>query len=388
MSRVIPLAALGAFLLLLAATPLVRAQTDKSKLDRVYYMDPATKKEADVYGKIEDESPGGIKLKVREGKEDKVKTIPAELITRVYYFTPDVAALEFNSGAVNEANWEKASGKKKQELFGTAIEKYTAVERLLTGRSEARRYIQYRIAMLNARAAKETAGKSDEAIRLLKDFSATNRSGWQIVPVLTTLAKMLEDAGRADEGREAYEALASLSGVQPALIRHAQLSVGKLSLRAGKYADAQKHLEKLAAGLSGTDQEKPFVDAYLAESKVGQGKLDGTDVVLNDLLKTSADARLRGLVHNVLADYSEKKGQAEDAFWHYLRVDALYSEDPEVHARALFRLAELYDKVKKDPIRAGDCARRLMSPTFAGTHYQKLGKAAGYKGDEMPTDKN
>ncbi|NBO91935.1 MAG: hypothetical protein EBV06_06435 [Planctomycetia bacterium] len=383
MLRVIQVSVLAGLLLMAAAVPFVRAQGgDKTKLDRIYHIDPGTKKEVDTYGKIEEESPAGIKIKVREGKTDKTVTIPSSTIQRVYYFTPEVGSIDFNSGFVTEANWEKASGKKKAELLSTALTKYAAVERQLTGRGEARRFIQYRIAMLTVRAAKEDPAKTEEGIKLLKDYTATNRTSWQIVPALTTLATLLEEAGRVDEARAAYESLTTLSDVPPALVRQGQLFVGKLALRAGKWADAQKQLEKLASTLSGADPEKPFVEAYMAESKIGLGQLEGADKSLAEVLKVSSDAKLRGLVHNLLGDWNEKKGQLDDAFWHYLRVDALYNEEPEEHARALFRLADLYDKVKKDPIRARDCVRRLMGAGYDNTRYQKIGKAAGMKAEE------
>lgn len=381
MLRTIQLTALGGLMLLFAAGTPARAQ-DKTKLDRVSYLDPMTKMEVDLYGKIEAETPAGLKLKTREGKTDKDVMIPTQAVTRVYYYTPEVGAVEFNRGPVTEANWEKMSaGKKKDELFNTALEKYREAEKQLT-KAEAKRYLQYRIAMMHARAAREKPEKAEEAVKLLKEFTAGNRDSWTIVPALTTQAQMLEEAGRPDEAREAYEALTTLD-VPAGLKRQAQLSVGKLSLRAGKPADAQKHLQKLAASLSGADPEKPFVDAYLAEAQIGLGKLDGADAALTEVLKVSADPKLRGLVHNLLGDWCEKKSQPEDAFWHYLRVDALYNDEPEEHARALYRLKVLYDKVKKDPVRAGECERRLMGPAYDGTRYQKLGKADGYgKGEE------
>jgi tetratricopeptide (TPR) repeat protein len=329
-----------------------------------------------------------VTLSVRDGKMDRKVTIPAASITRIYYYTPDVLRTEYNGGFVLEGNWERSGGSKKtkDELLTKVFAKYAETEQKLGGRPEARRYLRFRIAMLHARVAKDDPSKADDAIKKLTDFTAANRGGVTIVPALTTQAKLLEEAGRTDEARSAYETLASLEGVPPALVRQSQLFVGKLSLRAGKWADAQKQLEKLAKGLSGADPEKPFVEAFLAESRIGQGNLDGVDAALKDVMKGNEDGKLRGLVHNVLGEWHEKKGQPEDAFWHYLRVDALYPDDPEEHARALFRLAELFDKVKKDPIRGREYAQRLLGPTFDGTRYQKLGKAAGLKPEEKEKD--
>ena len=60
------------------------------------------------------------------------------------------------------------------------------------------------------------------------------------------------------------------------------------------------------------------------------------------------------------------------ALWQYLRVDALYGEDVEEQAKALYHLVGLFDKVKKDPIRGKECAARLLDKRFAGTAYQRL----------------
>ena len=148
----------------------------------------------------------------------------------------------------------------------------------------------------------------------------------------------MEDAGRTDEAREAYEELTKIPDLPPALARQADLLVGKLLLRAGKYADAEKRPSKLLVGLSAADEAKPSVQAYLAECKIGQGSLEGADKGANEVIK-SMPTRRCGSAHNLLGDYYTKKGQQEEAFWHYLRVDALYNEDTEEQAKVLFHLA-------------------------------------------------
>ncbi len=85
------------------------------------------------------------------------------------------------------------------------------------------------------------------------------------------------------------------------------------------------------------------------------------------------------MAYNLLGDYYSRKGQAEEAFWNYLRVDAMYNEDIEEQAKALYRLTTLFDKVKKDPIRGKEYADRLQGTRFAGTTYQKLAKPAEKK---------
>jgi hypothetical protein len=116
MLRVIQVSVLAGLLLMAAAVPFVRAQGgDKTKLDRIHSHRPRHEERGRYATGIDrrSNSPAGIKIKVREGKTDETVTIPSSTIQRVYYFTPEVGSIDFNSGLVTEANWEKASGKKK-----------------------------------------------------------------------------------------------------------------------------------------------------------------------------------------------------------------------------------------------------------------------------------
>jgi hypothetical protein len=176
-----------------------------------------------------------------------------------------------------------------------------------------------------------------------------------------------------------YEELADLPDVPKELKQESEVLVGRLLLRGAKYSDAEKRLEKLSAGMSEGDAQRPFVQAYLAESRIGQNKLDSVEKDLKELIRGTTDSRVRGVAYNLLGDFYTRKGQAEDAFWSYLRVDAMYNEDAEEQAKALYRLTTLFDKVKKDPIRGKECADRLQSKRFNGTTYQKLAKTAETK---------
>ena len=156
------------------------------------------------------------------------------------------------------------------------------------------------------------------------------------------------------------------------LKQESEILVGRLLLRGSKYEAAEKRLAKLAEGLSEGDAQKPFVQAYLAEAKIGQNKLEGVAKDLDNVIKGTSDGRLRGVAFNLLGDLHGKAGKLDDAFWAYLRVDALYNDDPEEQAKALYHLSALFDKVKKDPARGEECIKRLRDKRFAGTAYQKL----------------
>src|SRR5262249_36824907 len=137
--------------------------------------------------------------------------------------------------------------------------------------------------------------------------------------------------------------------------------------------DAEKKLAELVKTMSSGDEQRPYVQAYLAEAKIQQNKTEGVAKELEGIIKGTSDGRLRGLAYNLLGDLYRGTGKTEDALGAYLRVDALYNDDPDEHAKALYYLSELYRKRQKpDPARAEDCVERLREPRFASSPYQKM----------------
>jgi hypothetical protein len=368
MTRFLPAAAL-----LLGLLGPARAQ------DVVYYYDRAAKKELEHRGKIEAESPAGITIKVREAKEDVVIQVPAGAVAQVIYGQTGVDRLTYRGpfGKLDRA--AKESGKAREKALAEALEGFTKLEQQVGGVPNAKRYFQYKAAEATALLATDDPTKVEPAIKLLTDFKTANANGWQIVPALKTLARLQEESGKTDDARKTYEELADLPDIPASLKQESGVLVGRLLLRGGKYADAEKRLKALASAMSAADAQLPFVKAYLVESRLGRGSLDGVPKELGDVIKSSGDARLRGVAHNLLGDYYLKMNQQDEAFWHYLRVDAMYNEDATEQAKALYHLVTLFDKVKKDPIRGKECAARLMEPRFAGTSYQRRLAAEGKK---------
>ena len=80
-----------------------------TRADSVRDMDSKTKKEETYTGTIEEENPGGIKIKVREGKTTVVKQVPAGAITRVIYDSVDVDKLTYNApfNKVDRRGWRR-----------------------------------------------------------------------------------------------------------------------------------------------------------------------------------------------------------------------------------------------------------------------------------------
>ncbi|MFO0927022.1 MAG: tetratricopeptide repeat protein [Gemmataceae bacterium] len=340
--------------------------------DAVLYTDRATKKEARYTGTIEDESPAGIKIKVKEGKETVTRAVPTPDIVSVQYQTKDIDKLTFRAPfAKEERGLKAATPKERTKLLTEALDGFTKLESQLASQPQVRRYVQFKVAELTAHLAQDDPTRADSAIKLLTDFKTAHPTSWQLFPALKTLARLLEDTGRSDDARKAYEELTDLPDAPADLKLESGVLVARLLLRGGKYADAQKRLEKLMTSLSRESPFAPFVRAYLVESQMGQDNLGQAVQELTDVIRTTSDPRAKAVAYNLLGDFYRKKGDLESAFWQYLRTDAMYNEDAEEQAKALFFLANLFDKVKKDPLRGKECLGRLQEQRFAGTAYQR-----------------
>jgi hypothetical protein len=361
MNRSLRAALTGALLLMLAGATLAE--------DRVLFHNRTTKKDDEVRGKIEEETPGGIKIKDKRTKQTRM--VPAADIQQVIYDALDVVTFRTPDGKQNAAR-RAATAKARAALLTTALEGYADLEKKLVGHPNARRYIRFRIAETTALQAQDNPAQAETAIKLLAEFKKDAPGGWEILPALKILAKLQEDAGKVDDARKSYEELAEVPDVPRELKQESEILVGRLLLRVGRFADAEKRLEKLDASMSAGDAQRPFVKAYLAESRIGQNKLAGVEKQLTEVIRGNNDPRVRGTAYNLLGDYYRKTGKQASAFWSYLRVDAMYNEDPEEHAKALYYLSSLFDKEKKDPIRGKECSDRLKGKRFAGTVYQKL----------------
>ncbi len=339
--------------------------------DSIFYFDRAAKKEQEYRGLIESESPAGITIKVREGKDELLKKVATDDIVQVFYQQKQVDRLTYRTPFARLERATKESGKAREKTLLDALAGFSDLEKQFGEVPNARRYMQFKVAEVTALLAQQDPTQLKPAIQLLTEFKTAHPISWQVVPTLKTLARLQEEAGDIDEARKSYEELADLPDIPVTLKRDSDLFIGRLLLRTNKYAEAEKRLKKLEGTLSAAEPQTPFVKAYLVACKLGQKQLDGADKQLIDVLKSSNDVRLRALTFNLLGDYYVQRGQLDEAFWQYLRVETMYPDDLEEHAKALYHLVGLFDKVKKDPLRGKECADKLRSPIYAGTTYQR-----------------
>src|SRR5258708_18562999 len=112
-------------------------------------------------------------------------------------------------------------------------------------------------------------------------------------------------------------------------------------MKLGKFGDAKTSLNALKAKLGAESPYSNTVQLYLAQCNLlgdNAAEAQQAEKQLRQILAGTDDKSVKALAHNTLGDYFAKLKQDEDAFWEYLRVDTLYSEDRIEHARALYHL--------------------------------------------------
>jgi hypothetical protein len=346
--------------------------------DVVEYLDPAAKPEhkpVQVRGLIESETPLGIKLRPREGP---VLNIAAADIRYVRYKAVAVPDIDYRKPfSLEDRALGQTRDEQRRKLLADALQAYRD---LLPGAKETPagyRYLQYRIARLLAQQAEDDRDKLDAAIAAFAEFARQHADSWEIVAAHKQLAHLQEEKGDLAAAGEAYSELARTPGLATRTQQESQILAARMLLRAGRTADAEKRLADLDTHLSDGAPSKPAVRVFLAQCRMARGDLDGIDKQVQAALAATADEAILAAAHNLLGDYYLKKGQPEDAFWHYLRVDVQYGSDREEDAKALYYLSQLFDKVKNDRVRARDCLTRLQDKgQFGGTEYHKRALAA------------
>ncbi len=363
------------FTLVLAASLLISGHILWAS-DTVYVSQPGKKKDEVVRGTIQSDTPAGIKMRTDSGQ---VKEIPALQIRAVDYGegVDAVGVLDYRAGdsKLGQALRE-STAKRKSDGLESALKAFRDLDSndKLRRISPVHRYFRYRIAQTLALLAQEDTSRRDAAFSALADYKTAFADGWEIVPALQLLAALQEEKGDTEGAGKTYSDLAELPGITPDMKLQSQLKGARLLMRALKFGEAEQKLKQVESALPANDPQRAFVEVYLIQSRIAQkGSLNGIDKKLEQIIRSGKDGSLCGLAHNALGDYYRTKGDNAQAFWEYCKVDMLYNQDKEEHAKALYYLAQLFDRPpRNNRDRAEEFLSRLKSPQFDGTLYQRL----------------
>jgi TolA-binding protein len=360
------------FLGIVAAAVLGGAACAQPVEAEITYFHRTKKAQDTVKGTIVEESPGMIAYRI----SNRVEKLPAGDVIEVEYQPPSALLkadlrkalrLEDEVEKAPDAAARKAAAQKAIAGFNELLPK-------LTDSRYAQRHIAYKVARLTARLAEDDPAEREQAIAALGQFLKEHGGGWQVSRAARLLAQLQLEKGDAAGAQKTFELLASKPDIPKETRREYQLLAVRALMRTGNHAEARKLLAAVQVLLPADDAAlRTRADIYAAGCQAAAGDVAGAEKQLKAVLAGEAEPALKALACNTLGDVYLKAGRSEEAFWRFLMVDTLYTQDPEEQARALYHLAQLFDKVKKDPARAQECRERLLKERqFAGAEYRHL----------------
>jgi tetratricopeptide (TPR) repeat protein len=115
-----------------------------------------------------------------------------------------------------------------------------------------------------------------------------------------------------------------------------------------------------------------------AEVLMGQNKANEAIPLLQGVIRDNNDRQIKALAHNTLGECFYKANRYQEALWEFLWVDAVFNQDKQQQAKALYFLWRTFEQLNNAE-RAQECREALLNDRqFAGTEFQQRGlKEAG-----------
>jgi tetratricopeptide (TPR) repeat protein len=336
--------------------------------DQVKYLDPSTKKEVQINGQIQEETPAGIRIKPARGP---ARRVPSLSIVDIEYELGGKARIAYKKAAFAERTIETAPREQdRKQAMTEALEDYQQVR----GEANARvkRHLDYRIARLLALQAEGDPSKAPDAVDQLTRFCKDHADGWQLPHALRLLGQLQALRHKYDAAAKAYEQLAAIPDLSPEARQEGELKAADMMVQDGKYAGARKKLDGLARAVPADDPRHTRLEIALAACRGAEHELAPAVQGLEAILAKSTDNAIKAAAYNALGDCYRENSKPEEARWAYLYVDVIYHQDREEHAKAVYWLAKIFKQLGDDK-KAGQYRERLQKEKrFAGLEYQRL----------------
>jgi hypothetical protein len=357
-------------LALLLAAVTAGAQTS----GRIFYYNRAKKKDdVEQRIRIKEESPKELTLE----RGTRTEKLPAMDVLDIDYQIPADLNLDIRAKAksAEDAALKETDLAKRLKSNDAAIAGYRDLIEKLPKEEQydaARRHTEYKIAVILARQAEDDTTRRDEALKALIKFKTDHAKSWQIGTLGKLLARVQTLLGDQKAALATFDEFARRDDLAEPVRQEYELLGIRTLLSSDNFTEAERKLTSLAKTLAKDDPQSVRVEIYLAACK-GKSDLSGAEKRLQAVIRSDVEPAVKALAYNTLGDCYRANDLLEKAFWQYLWVDQEYTQDREEHAKALYYLSILFDKVKKMPARAQACRDRLLSEKpFAGLEYQKL----------------
>jgi uncharacterized protein HemY len=314
------------------------------------------------------ESPKEIALK----NGDKIKESDLD---DVFYdlpaSSPTLVILGYRNGFAAEREFLDTNKDPKVRAKGytEAIDKYEKTVGQVPDK-RVKRQLEFKLGYLRGKKALEDGSDPKAAIVRLAEFTAKNPQAWEVVRAQTMLAKLQLENKDYAAAEQSFNQLAKLD-VADEVKQDAHLQAALLTVQQGKYAAAESKLAELLKSLPKESKAYPRALVAHAECLMASNKTDEAMDILKKTTKESSDKAIKAVAYNTLGANYYKNDQLKEARWEFLWVDVVYNQDKNEHARALYYLTHIFEKLA-EPEKADECRELLLNDkTFAGTDYQR-----------------
>jgi predicted negative regulator of RcsB-dependent stress response len=336
--------------------------------------------EKPLIGNVKSEDAKTVVVVTDPKKKKGEETIPSADIVEIYYenITPSTLTVKggaYRTGKDAEKEAETDDPATRKKAISLAIASYLETLKTMTRDTNAQKYaarnLEYKVAILTLKQATDQLS-TDRAIKKLQDFSKKFPDSWQNNIVMPTIAQFHLDSKEYKEAANTYQEIADMDVFSEGVRREAELKVVEVMVRDGKIEDANRRLDTLAKKAANNPATASRVKLARAEVFIGQKQFDAASKLLKEVLKTNNDKQIKAMAHNSLGEVLYKDGKYNEALWEFLWVDAVFNQDRNQHAKALYYLWKTFEQLNNAE-RAQECRETLISDRqFTGSEYQRL----------------
>jgi tetratricopeptide (TPR) repeat protein len=318
--------------------------------------------EKNLVGDVTAVSKDEVTIKSSGPKGDITK-VPAGDIVSIDW-TGDSPDLKVARNDENGLRFQKALDGYQKSLAASKAEKAGKVD------------LEFVIARTTAKMALGESAKVDDAIKKLDDFRSKNSDHYRYYEALSYLGQLYAAKKDYIKAQVTFEQIGKAKAKETQMA--ARIASGKLLLSQDKLDEAAAEYEAVVSQkVDGAAEESVRQEAVLGKSRImiAQKKFDDALKLLEEVIakapaddvKVNAEAFLRQ------GDCLREQGNDKDALLAYLHVDVLFRSEKAVHAEALFRLSQLWDKVGQKT--RGEEARELLRSDYESSEWAKQLKA-------------
>jgi len=198
--------------------------------------------------------------------------------------------------------------------------------------------------------------KTDSAVALLEGFVKDHGNSRHLLPALESLAKLQMQKGSYDAVAATIDRLSKI----PQTADRAAVLRARVASRKGEHQTAIAEFDKLIADAPEGSVKRRDAQLAKAESLVALKKFPEAEALVLGVIKAAPpeDMTTQATAHNTLGDCLRAAGRPKDALYAYLHTDLLFFKDKEQHPKALAKIIQTWQELKR-PDRADEALERL-----------------------------